>query len=79
MTDNSCAGFLQPVVSEDVVNMRLCVNQILDASHLFLGKRNHLLQICDPLRCVDKDSAFLCKNDTGVASSDLCLCIDIRC
>ena len=79
LSDDGRAGLLEPVIAEDVVDMRLGVDQVLDASGLLLGERDHLLQVGDPLRGVDKDSAFLGKHHAGVTASDLCLCVYIGC
>ena len=70
MGDDGGADLLQIGIAEDVIDMRLGVDDILDAAALLFGEVDHLLQLGDPLGGVDEHGALAGQDHGGVASPD---------
>ena len=60
----------EPMISEDMVNVRFGVDQVTDRPSL-QGKFFHLQQGRNPLRGVDEHRAFFRKHDARIAPADL--------
>ena len=76
--DDGGTLLLQVGVAENMVDMRLGVDQILDAAALFLGESDHLLQLGEPLGGIDKHGALAGHDHAGVAAAHTGEGIDVR-